>query len=116
MLEIGNFFVFVLSFAFCSFRSTFDVNQPCKIHFTLHFNIQHAMEHSKSTIPAADEDFEYVRQPLMAIQSWMQHTERELKAVRSDLDAHRQFQYNSNDSCAIGSDMCIKLQWTFAVR
>ena len=33
----------------------------------------------------------------MAIQSWMQHTERELKAVRSDLDAHRQFQYNSND-------------------
>ena len=47
--------------------------------------------------PTTDDDSAYVKQPLMAIQSWMQHTERELKAVRSDLDAHRQFQYNSND-------------------
>ena len=55
------------------------------------------MDPSKTTVAAADDDSEYVKQALMAIQSWMQHTERELKAVRTDLDAHRQFQYNSND-------------------
>ena len=55
------------------------------------------MDPSKTTVAAADDGFEYVKQPLMAIPSWMQHTERELKAVRTDLDAHRQFQYNSND-------------------
>ena len=55
------------------------------------------MDPSKTTVAAADDDSDYVKQPLMAIQSWMQHTERELKAVRTDLDAHRQFQYNSND-------------------
>ena len=55
------------------------------------------MEPNKTAATATDDDSQYVRQPLMAIQSWMQHTERELKAVRSDLDAHRQFQYNSND-------------------
>ena len=55
------------------------------------------MEPNKTAAAATDNDSQYVRQPLMAIQSWMQHTERELKAVRSDLDAHRQVQYNSND-------------------
>ena len=55
------------------------------------------MEPNKTTVAAADDDSQYVKQPLMAIQSWMQHTERELRAVRSDLDARRQFQYNSND-------------------
>ena len=55
------------------------------------------MEPNKTTVTAIDDDSQYVRQPLMAIQSWMQRTERELKAVRSDLDAHRQFQYDSND-------------------
>ena len=55
------------------------------------------MEPNKTTATAIDDDSQYVKQPLMAIQSWMQHTEREVKAVRSDVDAHRQFQYNSND-------------------
>ena len=55
------------------------------------------MEPNKTTATAIDDDSQYVRQPLMAVQSWMQRTERELQAVRSDLDAHRQFQYNSND-------------------
>ena len=55
------------------------------------------MEPNETTATAIDDDSQYVKQPLMAIQSWMQRTERELKAARSDLDAHRQFQYNSND-------------------
>ena len=52
---------------------------------------------ARAAHPATDDDSAYVKQPLMAIQSWTQHTEQELKAFRSDLDAHRQFQYNSND-------------------
>ena len=55
------------------------------------------MEPNKTTATAIDDDSQYVRQPLMATQSWMQHTERKLKAVRSDLDADTQFQYNSNN-------------------
>ena len=55
------------------------------------------MEPSETFLSAPDDDSKYVTQPIMANQSWMQHTERELKAVRSDLDAHRQFQHDFND-------------------
>ena len=70
------------------------VNQLCPDQ-----NTKRAMDQSKPAHPTSDDASEYVKHPLMAIQSWMQHTERELKTVRSDLDAHRQFQfqYNSND-------------------
>ena len=66
-------------------------------YWRVYLNLQQAMDPSKTTVPATDDDSEDVKQPLIAIQSWRQHTERELKAVRTDLDARRQFQYNSND-------------------